>query len=123
MYRFEVARWALDHGFTRLTSYALGTEYEGLSVRMLIGMRYLTTSLVHETSEDTLAHIPHSEIFCDKNGMIHGAGLNSEFIDRMIRGQPAPQWWPAAHLKAVESELSRPQVIDAVRQSYGARPG
>ncbi|MCJ8057188.1 hypothetical protein GB928_027660 [Shinella curvata] len=108
MHRLEVARWGLEHGFSRETPYTLEASYGSFVVRMMIGYQFLTTMALHQTSEDILARVPYSELFVDDNDMLHGAGLNSEFINRMIRGQPAPLWFPESHKLVVETHLMRP---------------
>ncbi|OHV82634.1 hypothetical protein [Rhizobium sp. LCM 4573] len=107
MHRLEVAKWGLDHGFGRESPYTLVAPYATFLVKMVIGYQYLTTLAVHPTSEDVLARTPYSELFVDDNRMLHGAGLNSHFINRMIRGQPAPLWFPEDHKVLVEASLSR----------------
>ena len=107
MHRLEVAKWALENSFTRESSYTLVAPYESFTVRLVIGYQFLTTFALHETSKDILARISHSELFIDDNEMLHGAGLNSAFINRMIRGQPAPSWFPEHYKMLIEGDVAR----------------
>jgi hypothetical protein len=105
--RAEVDQWAIRRGFDRVGPNIFDARHDDFIVRLRLGRERMWTSALRRSGQDILLNTRYSRLQIDIDDMLHGAGLNSEFIDRMYRGADAPVWFPPRYFYRVLDEVSR----------------
>lgn len=106
MEKTDIIDWALAGGFESAGLNTYEAPYEDMRVRMVFGHKFFTSYLMRGSEAEILVKTRPDMIEIDRNGMIHGAGLESRFLSRMHRGGAVPCWFPLRHAADVLQELS-----------------
>lgn len=106
MEKAEIIEWALKSGFVLAGLNTFEAPYEDMQVRLVLGHKFVTTYLVRGDEADIIVKTRPDLIDLNLDGMIHGAGLESRFVDRIHRGGAVPCWFPTRHAAAALEDAS-----------------
>lgn len=97
MKKRQIIEWALKHGFLPVGGNTYEAPYENMRVRIVLGHKFFSSFLMRGVQAEVLVKTSAELIELGPDGMIHGAGLESRFLNRMHYGGSVPCWFPQGH--------------------------
>jgi hypothetical protein len=99
--------WLFQHGFTiGNNEHHFKVRHLGCTVNLRLEDGFGKTSVRRHHTTTTLREFDVSDLRIDEHGMLHGAGIDNYFIDRISGGESAPPWFPAAYETRVRRTMA-----------------